>query len=72
MAWVDISTKVITKGSRSGMLNTAIKVALLLALEAMPATIVSKLENPVEPRIKVIKNKDWFFTGLPNSKLKNK
>lgn len=72
IAWVDISTKVITKGSNKGILNTAIKVALLFALDAMPATMVNRLEKPVDPKIKVIKNKPWFFTGLPSKRLKNR
>ena len=57
IAFLDTLMAIKRMGIITGKLKIAIKVALLLALEAMPETMVKHAEKPMEPKNKLSTNK---------------
>ena len=64
-------TKVKSTGIIIGKLNIAIKVALLVALEAIAETKVKVIDKPVAARINPMKKAQSSRTGLPITKPNN-
>lgn len=56
MAFLETLIAIRRIGIMTGKLNIAIKVALLLAFEAIPDTMVRQAENPMAPNTKFNKN----------------
>ncbi len=57
MAFLETLMAIIKIGIITGKLKIAINVALLLALDAMPETMVRQAENPKAPRMRFNKNR---------------
>ena len=56
MAFFDTRMAISKIGMMTGKLNIAINVALLLALDAIPDTIVRQAEKPTAPNMRFNKN----------------
>ena len=72
MAFLESLISRISKGIITGKLKTAIRVDLLLALDAIADVMLKVKENPILPNITATRYMPMFSMGLFNITVKNK